>query len=134
MEPIFKVGDIVRIANLKLLRDFDVPFGTNSDMEGLRGEKAIIKAVQEKDYDLKNYPTTFIDGYNPTDGCAYELKPLSEDACENPFSLWTWSSPMLEKVGSEITLSEILGKSSSNGTTPLKIKVTRKLIVLNFIN
>lgn len=122
MEPIFKVGDKVRIVDLQQLKESNVPFKVVSDMLPLSGEFVEIIEVISPGYDISSYKYdgSEFPNYNKPDGYRYCLtsadKDVSLQVCR-----WKWSSPMLKKA-------------SKDSNTSLKIKVTRKPIVLNFKN
>lgn len=122
MEPIFKVGDIVRIANLQQLFKSEVPYHVASDMVSLSGMLVEIIKVESNSYSSGDYPydSSKFPNYNKPDGCRYRLKPADTDTSYE-VERWQWSSPMLKKA-------------SKDSNTPLRIKVTRKSIVLNFKN
>lgn len=122
MEPIFKVGDIVRIADLHQLEKSEVPFHVAPAMLSLSGRLVEITNVLPNSYSSGEYPydSSKFPNYNKPDGCRYCLK--SADTTTSQLNLgWQWSSPMLKKA-------------SKDSNSPLRIKVTRKSIVLNFKN
>ena len=121
MEPIFKVGDKVRIADLHQLEKSDVPFHVAKDMLCLSGMLVEITEIDPDNYSSRLYPydSSEFPNYNKPDGCRYYLK--SKNSVSHQVEKWKWSSPMLEKA-------------NKDSNSPLRIKVTRKLIVLNFKN
>ena len=134
MEPIFKVGDIVRIVDLHQLEKSDVPFHVAQGMLSLSGVLAEITRVEFNIYDLRRYKydSSEFPNYNKPDGCRYCLK--AADIATSKLDLgWQWSSPMLERANkTELDSKAELDSKDSN--SPLRIKVTRKSIVLNFKN
>ena len=87
MEPLFKVGDVVRVRDLDKIEEetqSGLPFGTRSEMVAMAGQLCTITNVETNIYEASDYPRL------ECDECRYKISP---DRCG-----WSWSSPMLEKV------------------------------------
>lgn len=92
MESIFKVGDIVRIRDLRELEKKygGLPLGVSEEMCAMKGGLHTITDVVDKEiYDVESYE--HLRPFNP-DGCRYRISGDS--------GKWQWSSPMLELVAS----------------------------------
>lgn len=90
MDSIFKVGDVVRVRDLREIEGkygAEIPFHTDSGMKNMIGGVHIISKVKNDVYDVERFK---------------HLKDLCPDGCR--YSLvgdkggWAWSSPMLELV------------------------------------
>ncbi len=131
MKPIFKVGEKVRIADLQQLIESDVPYHVAPDMLSFSGMLAEITMADPDCYTdsiYKKYNSSEFPNYNKPDGCRYHLK-LAGTVTSDLVEYWQWSSPMLKKVEEVEDL-----KANKDSNSPLKIKVTRKSIILNFKN
>lgn len=90
MEAKFKVGEVVRVKDLKSMYDGErrVPFSLNSHMFEYSGQLFSVEAVKTNCYKRSEFPD-----FPDCDECLYVLSTLDGNTIG-----WSWSSPMLEKI------------------------------------
>jgi len=88
MEPLYKVGDIVKIKHLSIEDDRKYRFGLNDDMVKLSGKSVEIERVTQA--------FASDDGKIPDDGYLYRIKCSS----------WSWASSMFEESSKKSTKSK----------------------------
>ena len=111
MEPLYKIGDKVRV---KSTPSGDYPYTLTTEMCNKYGGKTfIIKAVITKTYSIDKYSSRC--PIKALDECRYEI--MTEEGKIIDFN---WSSPMFEKV--------------SNTLQSLKINISTKRVKFNFNN
>lgn len=127
MEPIFKVGDTVRIRDIRKITDTIglMPFGVTSEMCSLTGKEFRIASVNIGNYNPGNFSR-----FKDCDGCLYRI--------DGDKLAWSWSSPMLEKVEPGVlkteALSDIPLHTSDESDRPLKLVTKIYNVKLNFKN
>lgn len=103
MEPLFKVGDIVRVRDLDKIEketQSGLPFGRASKMDAMAGWLCTITGVEPHRYDARGYPRL------ECDECLYKISP--------DLGHWSWSSPMLEKVYKECDAQDTRTKDETS--------------------
>lgn len=125
MEPIFKVGDTVRIRDIRKITDTigPMPFGVISEMCSLTGKEFRIASVNIGNYNPGNFSR-----FKDCDGCLYRI--------DGDKLAWSWSSPMFEKVveADMRKLADTSLPTSDETSRPLKLAIKRYNVKLNFKN